>query len=85
MSILNDPTDWEIGNDLMHKICDELTGLANESGERKYKQVHLKEVFFTVSMILGTVANDLQDESRMCPESENLLKDIRKLEYLLYA
>ena len=54
------PRSWELGNDIMHQLCDKMSDLAKEC-ERSHPAVSAYLV--KLSLELGITANDLMEPS----------------------
>ena len=61
-------TDYELGNDIMHKLVDEMRGIASECEPTK---PYIAMVLRDLAMDFGVLVNDLMDDVRMCPESDS--------------
>lgn len=73
---MNDPTDYEIGNEIMHRIVDEMFEYAKIT---KFTHPWLSKTLIAMGKILGVAVNDLMDQHRMCPESGFIESDVLKI------
>lgn len=69
-------TNWELGNDLLHSVCDKLRELSEECKESHPKYA---DILWNHSVSLGVHVNDLMaGPNRICPEDRNVKIIVKK-------
>jgi len=75
------PTNWEIGNDIMHNICDKMAELEHEI-EKDHPEIAL--ILFKNRLMYGPLVNTLMDdELGLCPTATKIGKIPSRLQELI--
>jgi hypothetical protein len=60
-------TNWELGNEIMHHVCDELADLEVEC---KISHPEISKILHKTRLSLGPIVNDLMKDN-MAPEPQH--------------